>query len=135
MILVSQAEIDASSVMRAVESPMAGAIATFDGRVRNHSRGKPVKHLYYEAYTEMAITELSAIRNSALGKWPLEKVAIVHRLGRLEIGETSVFIAVSSAHRSDAFAACRYIIDALKESAPIWKKEYFTDGEEWVESN
>ena len=135
MILVSQDEIDAGSVIRSVESPKAGAIATFDGRVRNHSRGKPVKHLYYEAYPEMAISELSTIRNSAFGKWPLEKVAIVHRLGKLEIGETSVFIAVSSSHRSDAFDACRYIIDTLKKSVPIWKKEYFEDGEEWVEDS
>ena len=133
MILVTQNRIDIDSVIQAVESPEAGAVVTFDGRVRNHSRGKRVKHLYYEAYTEMALTELSAIRESALRKWPLEKVAIAHRLGRLKIGETSVFIAVSSAHRADAFSACQYLIDTLKESVPIWKKEYFEDGEEWVE--
>ncbi len=133
MILVTQNRIDIDSVIQAVESPKTGAVVTFDGRVRNHSRGKPVKHLYYEAYTEMALTELSAIRESALRRWPLEKVAIVHRLGQLKIGETSVFIAVSSAHRADAFSACQYLIDTLKESVPIWKKEYFEDGEEWVE--
>ncbi len=133
MILVTQNRIDIDSVIQAVESPKTGAVVTFDGRVRNHSRGKPVKHLYYEAFTEMALTELSASRESALRKWPLEKVAIVHRLGRLKIGETSVFIAVSSAHRADAFSACHYLIDTLKESVPIWKKEYFEDGEEWEE--
>lgn len=133
MILVTQDPIGIDSVIQAVESPKAGAVATFEGRVRSYSRGKRVKHLYYEAYTEMAITELTAIRESALRKWPLEKVAIVHRLGRLDIGETSVFIAVSSAHRADAFAACEYLIDTLKQSVPIWKKEYFEDGEEWVE--
>ncbi|HUV13336.1 MAG TPA: molybdenum cofactor biosynthesis protein MoaE [Acidobacteriota bacterium] len=133
MILITQERIDIDSVIQAVQSPKAGAITTFDGRVRNHSRGKRVKHLYYEAYTEMALTELTSIRESALKKWPLDKVAIVHRLGQLEIGETSVFIAVSSAHRADAFAACQYVIDTLKESVPIWKKEFFEDGEEWVE--
>jgi molybdopterin synthase catalytic subunit len=133
MILVTKDQIEIDSVIQAVESPRAGALVTFDGRVRNHSRSKRVKHLYYEAYTEMALTELSAIRDSALGKWPLEEVAIVHRLGRLDIGETSVFIAVSSAHRADAFAACQYLIDTLKESVPIWKKEFFEDGGEWVD--
>ena len=133
MILVTKDPIEIDSVIQAVESPRAGALVTFDGRVRNHSRSKRVKHLYYEAYTEMALTELSAIRDSALGKWPLEEVAIVHRLGRLDIGETSVFIAVSSAHRADAFAACQYLIDTLKKSVPIWKKEFFEDGGEWVD--
>ena len=133
MILVTKDPIEIDSVLQAVESPRAGALVTFDGRVRNHSRSKRVKHLYYEAYTEMALTELSAIRDSALGKWPLEEVAIVHRLGRLDIGETSVFIAVSSAHRADAFAACQFLIDTLKESVPIWKKEFFEDGDEWVD--
>ena len=133
MILVTKDPIEIDSVLQAVESPRAGALVTFDGRVRNHSRSKRVKHLYYEAYTEMALTELSAIRDSALGKWPLEEVAIVHRLGRLDIGETSVFIAVSSAHRANAFAACQYLIDTLKESVPIWKKEFFEDGDEWVD--
>jgi len=133
MILVTKDPIEIDSVLQAVESPRAGALVTFDGRVRNHSRSKRVKHLYYEAYTEMALTELSAIRDSALGTWPLEEVAIVHRLGRLDIGETSVFIAVSSAHRADAFAACQYLIDTLKESVPIWKKEFFEDGDEWVD--
>lgn len=133
MILVSQDPIDIASILREVESDETGAVVTFDGRVRNHSRGRRVARLHYEAYTEMAVKELAVIRESAFDKWPIKKVAIVHRLGRLEIGESSVFIAVASAHRADAFAACRYIIDTIKETVPIWKKEVFGDGEEWVE--
>ena len=116
-----------------VLSPNAGAVVTFDGTVRNNARGKAVTHLFYEAYEEMAVKELESIREAALRRWPLQQLAIVHRTGRLEIGDSSVFIAVSSAHRGDAFSACRFVIDSLKQRAPIWKKEFYADGEVWVE--
>jgi molybdopterin synthase catalytic subunit len=125
--------IDRDQVVRTVASPKAGAVVTFDGIVRDHARGKSVTHLFYEAYPEMAKTEMAKIREQALERWPLQGLAIVHRTGRLEIGESSVFIAVASAHRADAFEACRFAIDTLKTSVPIWKKEHYEDGEVWIE--
>jgi len=125
--------IDHVEVVRSVASPRAGAVATFDGVVRDHARGKAVTHLFYEAYPEMAKTEMVRIREQAFEKWPLQGMAIVHRTGRLEVGESSVFIAVASAHRADAFEACRFAIDTLKTSVPIWKKEHYEDGEVWIE--
>ena len=133
MIELVTTPIDREHVVRSIASPRAGAVATFDGVVRDHARGKSVTHLYYEAYPEMARTEMAKIRKQALEKWPLQGLAIVHRTGRLEIGESSVFIAVASAHRSDAFEACRFAIDTLKTSVPIWKKEHYEDGEVWIE--
>jgi molybdopterin synthase catalytic subunit len=125
--------IDPDQVVRTVASPKAGAVVTFDGIVRDHARGKSVTHLFYEAYPEMAKTEMAKIREQALERWPLQGLAIVHRTGRLEIGESSVFIAVASAHRADAFEACRFAIDTLKTSVPIWKQEHYEDGEVWIE--
>lgn len=133
MISLTREPIDTEAVLRSVQHPEAGAVVSFDGRVRNHSKGRQVTHLYYEAYPEMAEKELAKILTTAFSRWSLQTVNIVHRMGRLEIGDSSVFIAVSSAHRAEAFAACRFIIDSLKESVPIWKKEYFEDGEVWVE--
>jgi molybdopterin synthase catalytic subunit len=125
--------IDRDQVVHSVASAKAGAVVTFDGIVRNHARGKPVTHLYYEAYPEMAKTEMAKIREQALKRWPLHGLSIVHRTGRLGIGESSVFIAVASAHRADGFEACRFVIDTLKTSVPIWKKEHYEDGEVWIE--
>ncbi len=133
MIKISSEEINIQEVIAAVRCPGAGAIATFDGTVRNHARGKKVTHLFYEAYEKMATTELESIREKALHRWPLRELAAVHRTGRLEIGDSSVFIAVSSDHRADAFEACRFVIDSLKRRVPIWKKEFYADGEIWVE--
>jgi len=133
MIRIVETEICQSEIVRQVSSKGAGAVVTFDGTVRDNARGKEVTHLFYEAYPEMAIKELAKIRTQALEKWPLEQVAIVHRVGKMEIGESSVFIAVSSPHRADAFDACRFIIDELKTSVPIWKKEHYQDGEVWIE--
>jgi molybdopterin synthase catalytic subunit len=106
---------------------------TFDGVVREHARGKAVTHLFYEAYPRMALKEMEKIRLEAMSRWPIHEMAIVHRVGRLEIGESSVFVAVSSAHRGDAFEACRHAIDTLKKTVPIWKKEHYRDGEVWIE--
>lgn len=133
MIRLVETAIDPTSVIESVRTPKAGAVVTFDGRVRESSQGRNVTHLIYESYGSMALQELKKLEAEARARWPLEAVAIVHRLGRLEIEETSVFIAVSSAHRADAFAACRYLIDSIKRTVPIWKKEHFEDGSVWVE--
>ena len=133
MIELSEQAIDKARILAAVESDSAGAVATFDGRVRNRSGGKAVTHLYYEAHAPVALRELEAVRREAIERWDVEAVAVVHRVGRLEVGESSVFIAVSAAHRGPAFEACRYVIDTLKQRVPVWKKEYFTDGEVWAE--
>ena len=133
VIELTRDPIPASKILAAVASERAGAVVTFDGRVRNHSRGRDVLHLHYEAYPEMALREMEKIAEEARRRWNLEGIALAHRLGRLEIGESSVFIAVSSPHRNEAFEACRFVIDTLKRTVPIWKKEYFEGGEVWVE--
>jgi molybdopterin synthase catalytic subunit len=133
MIGITAEPIRESSVIEAVRSPKAGAVVTFDGRVRKTSREQTVSHLVYEAYESMALRELEKLVDEARARWPLEGIGVLHRVGRLEIEETSVFIAVSAAHRADAFAACRYLIDSIKQTVPIWKKEFFQDGSVWVE--
>lgn len=116
-----------------LKAPEDGALVVFDGFVRNHYKGRQTLYLEYEAYEPMALAKMREIGTEIRAKFPLHRVAIVHRLGRLEIGETSVFIAVSSAHRAAAFDACRYAIDTLKRVVPIWKKEYFAAGAVWAE--
>jgi len=115
-----------------VMSPESGGIDVFIGTVRNATKGKTVLRLEFEAYEPMALAELDKIAKHAFEKWPLQKVLIHHRVGILEVGEVPVIIAVAAAHRAAAFEACRYIIDTLKETVPIWKKEIFEDGEIWV---
>jgi molybdopterin synthase catalytic subunit len=115
-----------------VERPEAGAVVTFAGNVRNHSRGRQVEYLEYDAYVPMAERKLREIAEEAEGRWEC-RVAVRHRIGRLEIGEPSVLIAVSSAHRGVAFEACRHVIDTLKVVVPIWKKEVWEGGEVWIE--
>jgi MoaE-MoaD fusion protein len=110
-----------------------GASLVFEGIVRNQTRGRKTLYLDYEAYEEMALQEMESLASEALSQFPIRDVAIVHRLGRLEIGETSVLIAVASAHRAAAFDACRRLIDTLKKTVPIWKKEYFEDGAVWAD--
>ena len=122
-----------SAIAREVRADEDGAVATFDGCVRNHSHGRPTLHLEYEAYESMALAKMQEIASHLHAAFPINRVAIVHRLGRLEIGETSVFIAVSSAHRAAAFDACRCAIDTLKKTVPIWKKEFFADGAVWAD--
>ena len=134
MIQIVECQIDHEEIVNSVSGPETGAIVTFDGTVRNNARDKFVTHLYYQAYPQMAALELEKIRTEAMRRWDLNNMAIVHRIGRMEIGESSVFIAVASSHREDAFAACRFIIDTLKTTVPIWKKEYYQDGEVWIES-
>jgi molybdopterin synthase catalytic subunit len=116
-----------------MEQPEDGAVVIFDGVVRNNSRGRRTLYLDYEAYQGMALQELRELALAARQRFAVRNVAIVHRLGRLEIGESSVLIAVFSAHRAAAFDACRWLIDTLKRTVPIWKKEYFEDGAVWAD--
>jgi len=133
LIRLTRDAIDPDEATRAVSAPGSGAVVTFLGTVRDHSGGKTVAELQYDAYEPMAEAKLREVAEEAAGQWPLDGVAVIHRLGRLAVGETSVAIAVSSAHRADAFAACRHIIDRIKEIVPIWKQEIWTDGTtEWV---
>jgi molybdopterin synthase catalytic subunit len=122
-----------AGVTAAVADPEAGGLVVFSGVVRNETGGRRVKFLEYEAHRPMAEAKMREIGEVVHARWPgVKTVAMVHRVGRLEIGEASVIIGVSAAHRAEAFEACRYAIDRLKEAVPIWKKEYFEDGEVWV---
>jgi MoaE-MoaD fusion protein len=123
--------IDASAIVAALKRGEDGAIVVFDGVVRNNSRGRQTLYLDYEAYEEMALGLMRSLAAEAIAARGVRDVAVVHRLGRLEVGETSVLIAVASAHRAQAFDACRWLIDTLKKTVPIWKKEHFVDGAIW----
>jgi molybdopterin synthase catalytic subunit/molybdopterin converting factor small subunit len=125
--------INAERVVGSVKQPQDGAVVVFDGVVRNNTRGRRTLYLDYEAYEEMAVEQMEVLADRALAEFKIRDVAIVHRLGRLEIGESSVLIAVASAHRAAAFDACRWMIDTLKRTVPIWKKEYFEDGAVWAD--
>lgn len=125
--------INPATLTTHVRGASDGAISVFDGFVRDHSKNRRTLYLEYEAYESMAIAKMQEIVAHLHEKFAIHRVAMVHRLGRLEIGETSVFIAVSAAHRAAAFDACRYAIDTLKRTVPIWKKEYFEDGSVWAE--
>jgi MoaE-MoaD fusion protein len=127
--------LDARRMEAAVAHKGAGAICTFTGVVRDSSRGRSVTHLEYEAYAEMATAQMRKIADEIAEKWPEARVAMAHRTGRLEIGEPSVVVSVSSPHRAEAIAACKWGIDRLKETVPIWKKEHATDGTYWIEGD
>ena len=127
--------LDARRIEAAVSHVGAGAICTFTGIVRNSSRGRSVTHLEYEAYGEMAKAEMRKIADEIAARWPEARVAMAHRTGTLEIGEASVVVAVSSPHRAEAIDACRWGIDRLKQSVPIWKKEHAADGTYWIEGD
>jgi len=125
--------IDAGSLRCALVCPEDGAVVIFEGIVRNHARGKGVRYLEYQAYESMALHKIEEIGAHARNEFAIRDIAIVHRLGRLDPGECSVAIVVVAAHRAAAFDACRYAIDAIKKIVPIWKKEFYEDGEIWVE--
>jgi MoaE-MoaD fusion protein len=125
--------INLAGLTKHVRGVSDGAISVFDGFVRDHSKNRRTLYLEYEAYESMALAKMEEIVTHLHDKFAIHRVAMVHRLGRLEIGETSVFIAVSAPHRAAAFDACRYAIDTLKRTVPIWKKEYFEDGSVWAE--
>jgi molybdopterin synthase catalytic subunit len=130
--LISAQPLDVAAVIAEAEDDEAGAVASFVGTVRRHSRGRTVLHLEYEAFEEMAEPMLRALGEELTAKHGLSRVAIHHRIGRVEIGEPSVAIAVSAPHRAAALEACREAIDTLKETIPLWKKEFYEGGEEWL---
>jgi len=130
---LSDRPLDTAVVSARVEGPGMGGIVVFVGAVRDHARGREIRHLEYEAYAGMAEREMERIADEAAERWQGARVAIAHRTGRLEIGDLAVVVAAAAPHRAEAFAACRYAIDTLKERVPIWKKEFATDGEYWVD--
>ena len=130
---IVRARIDTQRVLENLKHGEDGAALVFEGVVRNQTRGRKTLYLDYEAYEAMALREMEVLAAEALTKFQVRDVALVHRLGRLQIGETSVLIAVASAHRAAAFEACRWLIDTLKRKVPIWKKEYFEDGAVWAD--
>ncbi len=125
--------IDAAAIADEIKRGEDGACVVFEGVVRNHSRGRRTLFLEYEAYEAMALKELDSLSGEALRQFQIRDAVVVHRLGRLEIGETSVLIVVTAAHRAAAFDACRWLIDTLKKTVPIWKKEHFEDGAVWAD--
>lgn len=131
--LIIRNKIDTQSVLNRIKRGEDGAAIVFEGVVRNQTRGRKTLYLHYEAYEEMALQQMENLAEQALKQFQIRDVALVHRLGRLEIGETSVLIVVASAHRAAAFDACRWLIDTLKRIVPIWKKEYFEDGAVWAD--
>jgi MoaE-MoaD fusion protein len=126
-------KIDTQVILGKLKQPADGAAVVFEGVVRDNTRGRRTLYLDYEAYEEMALKQMNTLAEQALQQFPIRDVAMVHRLGRLEVGEASVLIVVASAHRAAAFDACRWLIDTLKRSVPIWKKEYFEDGAVWAD--
>ncbi len=132
-VRITWERIDTHAEAEGIKRPEDGAVAVFEGIVRNHSRNRRTLYLDYEAYEPMALKKLEELAGQARAQFAVREVAIVHRLGRLEIGETSVLIVVASAHRGAAFDACRWLIDTLKKIVPIWKKEYFEDGAVWAD--
>jgi molybdopterin converting factor subunit 1 len=132
---ISELPLDEAEVAARVEGPDAGGVVSFIGRVRNHARGQTIEHLEYEAYPAMAEKEMEKIVDEAAEKWPGTRVAIAHRIGRLEIGDAAVIVIAASAHRGEAFDACEFAIDTLKVTVPIWKREVATDGAYWVDDH
>jgi len=130
---ITREPILAAELARPLRAAEDGAVVIFEGFVRNHSRGRATLYLEYEAYEPMAIAKMQELGAEAKQKFAIDGIGMIHRLGRLEIGETSVAIIVTAAHRGPAFDACRYAIDRLKQIVPIWKKEYFADGAVWAE--
>jgi molybdopterin synthase catalytic subunit len=130
---ITAAPLDAAGVAAAVARDGDGAVATFVGLVRDHHAGRQVLWLDYEAYAPLALKAFDRITGEAAERWPAARLAIHHRTGRIEIGEASVAIAASSPHRAEAFAACRYAIERIKQIAPIWKHEHFAGGDAWIE--
>ncbi len=131
MVEITREPIATDQILAAVKSGGDGAVCLFDGIVRDNTKGRKTLHLEYEAYEEMALRQMQGLRMEAITRFGVREVALVHRLGRLVVGETSVLIAVASAHRGAGFDACRWIIDTLKKTVPIWKHEQFVDGAVW----
>ncbi len=134
MIEITDQVLDAEAITAQVRKDTNGAVVTFLGTTRSSTDGRTVLHLEYEAYRPMADNMLSDVAEEMRSRFSVEDVAIAHRVGRLEVGETSLVVAVASPHRREAFAACQYSVDRIKQTVPIWKKEFFEGGEVWVES-
>ncbi len=132
MIAITDQPIDVDAAIAAAQSERAGAVNVFIGTVRNHAARQTVMRLEYEAYDKMALKKMEEVAAEARRRWPVEKAAIVHRKGILQIGEVAVVIAVSTPHRRESFEACQYIIDTIKQVVPIWKKEVYENGETWI---
>lgn len=132
MIALVDGPIDTPAVEGAVRGDAFGAVLTFQGVGRNSFGGRPVRSLYYEAWTEVALRELQAVAADVTARWPQVRIAVAHRVGPVPIGEAAVVIAVGAPHRQEAYEASRFAIDALKARVPIWKKELYEDGEEWI---
>jgi molybdopterin synthase catalytic subunit len=133
VFLLVRNPIEVQLIIDAIQKPEDGALAIFEGVVRNNANEKNVRFLEYEAYESMALKKIEEIGSQAKKDFDIRDIAIVHRLGHMEIGECSIVIVVASAHRSPAFDACRYSIDTIKQIVPIWKKEFYEDGEVWIE--
>lgn len=133
MFGLTREPIDTARISRGLQRPEDGALVVFEGIVRDNARDKAVRFLEYEAYESMALKKLEEVGAMARSRFDIRDIAIVHRLGHMEIGEASTVIVVASAHRGAAFEACRFAIDTIKEIVPIWKKEFYTDGEVWIE--
>ena len=133
MFLLVREPIDVQQVKDRLQRPDDGAVVIFEGVVRNNANGKNVRFLEYEAYESMALKKIEEIGQQAKAQFDIRDIVIIHRLGHMEIGDCSIVIAVASAHRGPAFDACRFSIDTIKKVVPIWKKEFYEDGEVWIE--
>src|SRR3989442_15613168 len=133
VVALREEPLDPMAIAEGIRSDADGALVVFQGIVRAHSRGKQVRALVYEAYGSMAIKQMEHLADEARRRWPILDLAIVHRTGTLQVGEVSVVIAVAAAHRGEAFDACEWLIDEVKHTGPIWKKEVYTEGEAWVD--
>jgi molybdopterin synthase catalytic subunit len=131
IVALTREPIDRDALIATLKQPEDGAVVVFDGIVRDNTRGRKTLYLDYEAYEEMALGQMRKLAAEAAERFAIDRVAVVHRLGRLEIGESSIVIVVTSAHRGAAFEACRWLIDTLKRTVPVWKKEHFSDGAVW----
>ena len=135
MFEITSEVLDPAPLVEAVRRDESGAVALFYGVVRNENMGRSVRYLEYYAYPEMAIKKMREVADEVRARFPVTGVGVLHRIGRLEIGETSLLVAVSSGHRTEAFEACHYAVDRIKQIVPIWKKEVWDDGEEWIEGH
>ena len=133
IVTLRDVPLDPIAIGEGIRSDADGALVVFQGIVRSHSRGKQVRALVYEAYGSMAVKQMEQLADEARRRWPILDLAIVHRTGTLQVGEVSVVIAVAASHRGEAFDACEWLIDELKHTVPIWKKEVYTEGEAWID--
>jgi len=135
MFVITEQPLDPAELVEAVRQDESGAVALFYGVVRNENMGRAVQHLEYDAYPEMALKKMREVADEVRARFPVTGVGVMHRTGRVEIGETSLLVAVSSAHRAASFEACHYAVDRIKQIVPVWKKEVWEDGEEWIEGH